>query len=61
MSRCKAMAFVYLQGQIWIHLISLQGPELKKWKLFRQKLGLQAEKKAAKLRLEAAKKFAKRP
>lgn len=55
------MAFVYLQGQIWIHLISLQGPELKKWKLFRQKLGLQAEKKAAKLRLEAAKKFAKRP
>jgi len=42
-------------------LVGLQGGELKKWKAFRQKAGLGAEKIAAKLRLEAAKKFAKQP
>jgi hypothetical protein len=53
MSRCKAG-----YGR---HFVGLQGCELKKWEAFRQKAGLGAEKKAAKLCLEAAKKFAKRP
>jgi hypothetical protein len=50
LSRCKAG-----YGR---HFVGLQGCEVKKWKPFRQKAGLQAEKKAAKFRLDVSQNYA---